>query len=130
MANEIVINTFIRAAKGKLELARQVQGLNRDMSGSGYSVGVQTISNVSHEALEVGTDIAAAGYAFFRNVDDDEGNFVEVGVEDGGGTFIPLIKLQPGDVALLPLSTTSVYARAYTGTGSAPVPLEFFVLSA
>lgn len=129
MANEIVVNTFIRVAKGKLELARQVQGLNRDMAGSGYSVGVQEISNVSHEAVEIGSDLSP-GYAFFRNVDDDDGNYVEVGVEDGGSTFIPLIKLQPGDVALLPLSTTSVYARAYTGTGSAPVPLEFFVLSA
>lgn len=122
MADEITINAFMRAAKGGLEIARQQNGLNRDMAGQAYSAEVQTIGFAAHEALDIGADLATASYAWFRNL--DETNFVEVGLEVSAA-FEPFIKLLPGEVALVPLATVALYAQADTGA----VKLEFIILA-
>lgn len=126
MANEITLNLGLRAAKDGVEIVRQINGLNRDWATAGYSANVQTISNTAHEALGVGADVATAGYCWLRNLDED--HYIDVGL-DVSATFYGLVRLGPGEAALLPVSTTSLYARAQTGTGTSPAKLEFIVLA-
>ena len=55
--------------------------------------GNQTIGFAAHEALTL-TDLTTLGVAFFRNRDAE--HFVQIGV-DVGGTFYPLVRLNPGE---------------------------------
>lgn len=72
---------------------------------------VQTIGFAAHEALAMG-DVAAAGYAFFRNLDAT--NFVLIGT-DAAGTFHPFAKLKKGEAGVIRLGTNAPYAKADTG---------------
>lgn len=121
MASEIQVSVALRATKGFLELSEQPTALQVDMAANTPGGGVQIIGFASHEALSNVSDIGTAGWAFFRNLDVT--NYVELGL-DVTGTFVPFCKLLPGEYALVPLSTTAVYAKANT----AAVNLRWLIL--
>lgn len=97
-----------------------VNGLRVSQAAIHKTSQVQTIGT-TYEALTVGADVATAGWAFFRNLDAT--NFVEIGLEVSSA-FQTLMKLMPGECALLPLATKALYARANT----AAVKLDFTIL--
>lgn len=121
MANEITYELYLKAAKGNLSIERRIPATKADMAGDAYSANVQTIAT-SSTAVTIAAAVSTAGFAFFRNLDAT--NFVEIGVEDGGSTFIAFAKLDPGQAAVVPLATTSIYAKADT----AAVLLETIVV--
>lgn len=121
MADEISVTARLTVANGSLAFDRNVVRKQFDQTTARVSGGVQTIGTGSHEALGVGADISSAGYAFFQNLDAT--NYVEIGIDDTG-TFEPLLKLEAGEVAVCPLTTTGVYAQANT----AAVELEFYII--
>ena len=121
MANEITINLSISAVKGFLSAYRAVQPLRVTLAGTRYSAGVQSIGFAAHEAVVIGSDVGTEGYAWFRNLDAD--NYVQLG-RDVSGTFYPLVKLKPGEAAILRLATDAVYAQAAVGA----VNLETLIL--
>ena len=65
-------------------------------------------------AVPIDTNVATYGWAVFLNLDPT--NYVEVGLQTGGTTFLPFIRLLPGDgAAELPLSPgVSYFARSHT----------------
>ena len=119
MANEITINYRLRMSKAGVNFDSTNQQLQRDMSGSRRAGQTQNIGTTK-EVLITG-DLATAGYGVFKNLDAT--NYVELGVV-AAGTFYPLVKLLPGDVALFPLTTLSVYAQANT----AAVDLDYAIV--
>jgi hypothetical protein len=122
VANEISVSITLGVTKGFLSIAKDVS-VKADMAGTHHSAGAQTIGT-SDEQIVFGSDVATAGFCWFRNLDAT--NYVDVGVHDGGGTFIAFGRLMPGQAALMPLATLSVYAKANT----AAVVLEFELIEA
>jgi hypothetical protein len=120
VASEISLTVVLTATKSFLSLDRRAT-LNIDMTGTRYGSTLQTIGT-SNEALNLNADIGTSGVFYLRNTDAT--NFVTIGVRDGSSTYIPLIKLKPGEVATGRLATSAVYAQANT----ANVVLEHTVL--
>lgn len=122
MADEISLSWNFRIAKDSLDQTRRGSG-RYDVTTAGYVAGTPSISHSAHEALPMG-DVATAGFARFKNLDST--NFVRVGV-DSGGTFIPFLKLMPGEESPpVRLATSAPYAKADT----AAVVLEYELWSA
>lgn len=119
MANEIQIDITLRAEKGFLREELRKQGFRADMAGLVVEKGVQTIGT-THEQVSIG-DVSTAGWAAFVNLDAE--NFIEIGVEVSAA-FHPLIKLMPGETAVLRLATNTFFAQADTD----PVNLHKFVI--
>lgn len=120
MANEIKATIQLTVAKGTLALTRSSQR-SIDMSGTNYTAGAQSIGTGAHEALTL-VDVSTAGYGFFVNTDTT--NYVEIG-RDSAGTFVPLVKLKPGEAALFRLASTAPYAKANT----AAVVLDWIIFA-
>lgn len=89
-------------------------------AASTFVANAQTIGTAA-EALIVG-DIGTAGYGAFKNADVT--NFVVLSLASDGSA--PFATLKPGQIAVLPLSTKVVYAKADT----APVILDYLITSA
>lgn len=120
MANEITLTMGMRVRKGGLAIDIATNQLARTLTGARRASQTQTIGTGAHEALVIG-DVSSAGYAFFKNLDGT--NYVELG-RDLTGTFVPFAKLLAGDIAMLPLTSTAVYAKANTGA----VELDYLIL--
>lgn len=117
----IQISATLHVNKGSLNRSIQLPPLNLAMSGTTRSGLAQTIGTTS-TALDFGTGFTSPGYGFFRNLDAE--NFIEIGVEDSGPTFIPMLRLNPGEYALVRLATATIFARA--DTDPALLDFEFF----
>lgn len=96
-ADEVTITTFFKVQNGDFDLTRNIANLKRDQTGRDSAQGIITVST-STTIVPVNTDVAIAGYTFFRNV----------GTNDI--TVNNCILLKPSDIALLRLSTTNVTA--------------------
>ena len=120
----IRVTNFIEAQQAGNEIARagraQARTYDTDEENPNASGGIVEIGT-TYAQLDVSSDITAAGYAYFENLDDT--NFIEVGLEVGAA-FEPMIQLDPGHSAILPLSTTAVFAQADT----AAAQLRYLVL--
>jgi hypothetical protein len=119
MSNEITVQMSLNCSKGFIYAADESGFVQSDFEGTLIARGVQSIPT-SATAIDTGT-LTTAGYAYFRNV--STANFIEIGT--GTGTFVPFVKLKPGEAALLRLSTTAPTARADT----LAVNLQYTILS-
>lgn len=117
MADEITLNLKVKYDKNGVVDSRTFSD-NVDVTGSATCGGVQTIGT-TEAALAIG-DIGTKGYARFLNIDAT--NYVEIG-SYVAATFYPLIKLKPGEAAIVRLSAVTVYARANT----ASVRLDYMI---
>ena len=121
MADEITITYGLRVNKGGVSVQVPTTQQQYDMTGSRRCSNTQNIGT-TQEVLVTG-DLATAGYGLFINLDAT--NFVEIGIVSGG-TFYPTIKLLPGQIALAPLATLAIYAKADT----AAVDLDYELIEA
>lgn len=121
MANEINIAAQLHVQNGNLEITKTVS-VQVDQEAAGYSAGMQSIGASSHEKINIASDIDTNGYAWFRNLDADE--TVRLGL-DVSSTFYPMVELAPGEVAMMRLYDTDIYALSL---GSGEVDLEWVVL--
>lgn len=119
MADEITTTTSIRLANGTVKTSRSPGSIQADQATARYVANVQDIGFAAHEALDLG-QVATPGVSWFMNQDDT--NYVEVGIDDTG-TFEPTVKLLPGEDAKLRLAGAP-YAKANT----AAVDLEYVIL--
>lgn len=108
MANELTYQFQTLLNNGLLSDAFASGSKAVDQSSAFLIRNVQTIAT-SAEALDMG-DVTTAGYAIFQNLDDT--NYVEIGVSG----FTAFIRLQPGEMALVPLATNAPYAQANTAS--------------
>ena len=126
MADEFKIIQTIQCVNGNFRFP-DFDGRRRKFDQTTQGGGVPGTINVPHSGTAAeGTliDLSAlttANWTLFQNVDPT--NYIELGVQDGGGTFIPFSRLQPGtDPAnseegmrtIIPINGAAIYARANT----------------
>jgi hypothetical protein len=109
MANEITISCSLSITKNGATVASSYAG-NATLAGEDMLTNTQNVGT-SAEAVVVG-DLASAGYAFFKNMDAT--NFIQLALDSGVSTQI-FAKLLPGEISLVKLATTTIYAKADTG---------------
>jgi hypothetical protein len=120
-ANAITITAQLSVLNGNLTLMRQANGLQFNQSGGQYSGGAVSVPT-SATALTL-TNSTVGGWGFFRNTDTT--NFITLGLTVSA-TYYPMVQIPAGGVALFPIGTTAIYAKADT----AAVTLDFDVLAA
>lgn len=110
MANEISINASLSVRKGNLSDTRSHSGsFTLNAASPAKAAGIASIGFAAHEAIPMG-DVSTAGWARFKNLDAT--NYVQIGT-DVTGTFVPFLKLMPGEPAgPLRLGTNAPYAKA------------------
>lgn len=112
MANEISVTASLIINDGaNYKVSIQPGAVQADMSAKAAAAGVITVGTAA-EAVAMG-DVGTAGWSHWRNLSSTTGEYVDIG---GGSTssFTPVIRLYPGEVALCPLASTTVIARAST----------------
>ncbi len=123
MANEIQITGSVRVRNGNFISNFSPGGITADQSTIGRGGHAQVIGNAASELVDFG-DISNAGWCTLKNLEAEGGNFVEYGLDGGGGTLDAVGRLLPGEFAILRL-TPSVAMFALADT--APVKLDVTV---
>jgi len=119
MADEITVNLSLSAKKGYLNFKEQTGNFLVTMNGTTGAGGIQTIGTTG-ELLGV-TDVASAGYAFFRNTSTT----INVDIGTGTTTFVAFLKLKPGETAVCRLGTNAPSAKAASST----VDLQYMIFA-
>lgn len=112
MANEISVTAALIINDGaNYKVSIQPGAVQADMSAKAAAAGVITVGTAA-EAVAMG-DVATAGWSHWKNLSTTSGEYVEIG---GGSTssFVPVVRLYPGEPGLFPLATTTVIVRAST----------------
>lgn len=117
MADEITVACKLSVVKGSLDLSFGPLSVTVDMSGTDGAHHTQTIGT-SAEALDIG-DITACGLLLIVN--RDETNYVTLRM---GAAGADVVKLKPGEPALLRLAANTPYALADTS----PCVVEYLLL--
>jgi hypothetical protein len=112
MASEISLSFSMRAKKDSvyLDTGTISKSLTVDMAGSKENRVTQAVGT-TYEAVAFNGDMASAGYCWMRN--QDPTNYVEIGLEVSAA-FYPFVKLLPGQIGLVPLSSATIFAKANT----------------
>jgi hypothetical protein len=108
MANEITATASLAVSKNGASIGNSV-GATVTLSGNAFFSNVQAIGTAA-EAVDV-QDLGSANYALFKNLDAT--NYVELALDSGVSTAV-FAKILAGGVALVPLKTTTIYAKANT----------------
>lgn len=123
MASEIACTFRVAATKGSLTRGRN-RSFNADWTTAHSTALVQTVpTTAAGTALSALTGITAGGWGWFTNL--DAVNYIEIGVQTGGTTFLPVMKLKPGEMVPFRLAVLTLFARANT----ASVDLEYEALN-
>jgi len=104
----------LRFYKGRASWEKPIPRMTIVQASAVVSSGSQSVGSAAHEVLRMG-DVTAPSVCYVRNLSDDYA--VQIGV-DVGGTFYPLLELEPGDD--LPLvgrfcSSAAVYVKGNGG---------------
>lgn len=121
MANQIRSQFGVKVTRDSEELVRRDMKIETIvMEGDYASSDVQEIGLVA-EALDVGADLAVAGFGVFKMLDDTAHNTIQIGTMDGT-VFTPFIEIHAGDPRfMVPIYTLDLYALATV----APADLQF-----
>jgi len=112
MAGVIQIQLGLSLTNGNLKVNVPTQNVSLVQAGSHSGAAVVDVTTTA-AALVFPSGIATAGYGYFQNLDPT--NYLQLGVEVSS-TFYPLVQIPPLGVALIPLATLTVYAKANTAT--------------
>lgn len=101
--------------KGRASWQKTVSHMKITQTSTLVSSGGQSVGSAAHEALAMG-DVTAPSICYVRNLSDDYP--LQIGIEVGG-TFYPVLELEPGDD--LPLigrfySSETIYVKGNGGT--------------
>ena len=124
MADEIEVNIglILNRPSSTQRLERKFSRTKFDQTGTNDIHATQSIGFAASEAIVV-TDIGTLGYALFMN--RDATNFVEIG-DVPVATFVPFVKLKPGEFAVMRLSDSITLLSAQADT--AAVDLESWII--
>ena len=106
MANEITARAALLITKNGIQSANDFTEQS-DLTGNAFFSNVQTIG-ISAEPVFFG-DLGSANIALFQNL--DPANYVELAL-DVPATAQVFVKLNPKAVAIIPLKTLAIYAKA------------------
>jgi hypothetical protein len=130
MADEINISLNVDVSSGNFRASFRPGTIQPDMAtiiGSDLS---QTIG-VTIENLNIGSDVVAGGYYWFRNLSTSTSTTFDPSIKisscaaTAAGTSFPFLNLRPGEYALGRCVTTSFSAIASTATAN----LQFGIMS-
>lgn len=120
MSNEITATFGLSVKNGKLNLPLPTEIIKINMTGTHMSSDVMPL-DTTPQFLPISISIATAGLSKFKNVSAT--NTIIVGRLDdddldeyGASTFLDLIALKPGEMAIFRLSTLNVAAKTVSGT--------------
>ena len=131
MADEINISLNVDVSSGNFRASFRPGTIQPDMAtiiGSDLS---QTIG-VTIENLNIGSDVVAGGYYWFRNLSTSTSVTFDPSIKIAScaateaGTSFPFLNLRPGEYALGRCVTTSFSAISSTATAN----LQFGIMSA
>lgn len=108
MANEISVSCSLSASKNGAAIASGQLTDTNDMSGDQMITNVQAIGTAA-EAVVLG-DVSTISYTVFKNMDAT--NYVDLSLNADASA--PFAKLRAGEIALVPLATATIYAKANT----------------
>jgi len=121
MANEITISQRLQITKDNLQFLFAPDTKTADLASVASAGGNQEIGTTA-EALDLNTDVAANGIAYFKNLSTSIP--VEIGISAYSQTtaattvMISLFRLNAGEAAIARPATTNIYAKAITSSGS------------
>ena len=130
MADEINISLNVDVSSGNFRASFRPGTIQPDMAtiiGSDLS---QTIG-VAWENLNIGSDVVAGGYYWFRNLSTSTSTTFDPSIKisscaaTAAGTSFPFLNLRPGEYALGRCVTTSFSAISSTATAN----LQFGIMS-
>ncbi len=108
MANEIQVTASLNVSKGGATIAStQTKSLN--MSGTDMILSPITVGT-SAAQISFGDISGAPAVVLFKNLDAT--NYIEIALDNAMSN--KFIKLLPGMIALVPLATGTIYAKANT----------------
>lgn len=111
MADEITVSAGLGIENGHLRLSDARAQFTDDQAAAVSHATVQAVGT-SDEAMSTG-DVATPGWVVMINFDDT--NYVEFGVRDSGGSFIPLGVLPPGAPCEFKVASgATIYLKANT----------------
>jgi len=110
--NALSVTTSLQVDNGEFKLLRQVNNYKVNQAAQALDYGIQTTTNSVTNSLNI-ANVTVPHYCFFRNLD-----------ETNVAIFVTLtLRLEPGDVAVLPVANTNM--TTYTTNGS--TKLEYFI---
>ena len=130
MADEINISLNVDVSSGNFRASFRPGQISPDMATIIGSDLVQTIG-VTIENLNIGSDVVAGGYYWFRNLSTSTSVTFDPSIKisscaaTAAGTSFPFLNLRPGEYALGRCVTTSFSAIASTATAN----LQFGIMS-
>ena len=131
MADEITIQLNIDVSSGNFRASFRPGQISPDMATIIGSDLVQTIG-VTIENLNIGSDVVAGGYYWFRNLSTSTSVTFDPSIKisscaaTAAGTSFPFLNLRPGEYAIGRCVTTSFSAISSTATAN----LQFGIMSA
>ena len=130
MADEITIQLNIDVSSGNFRASFRPGQISPDMATIIGSDLVQTIG-VTIENLNIGSDVVAGGYYWFRNLSTSTSVTFDPSIKisscaaTAAGTSFPFLNLRPGEYAIGRCVTTSFSAISSTATAN----LQFGIMS-
>ena len=130
MADEINISLNVDVSSGNYRASFRPGNIQPDMAtiiGSDLSQNIGT----SFENLNIGSDVVACGYYWFRNLSTSTSATFDPSIKiascaaTAAGTSFPFLNLRPGEYALGRCVTTSFSAISSTATAN----LQFGIMS-
>ena len=130
MADEINISLNVDVSSGNYRASFRPGNIQPDMAtiiGSDLSQNIGT----SFENLNIGSDVVAGGYYWFRNLSTSTSATFDPSIKiascaaNAAGTSFPFLNLRPGEYALGRCVTTSFSAISSTATAN----LQFGIMS-
>jgi len=118
MADEATVRLSLAFEKGRMSDSVALAATTYDVSGNNYTRNIQDVGFAAPEAIALG-DLTVGGWCYFRNLEADGGNFVQLYAATGETAFI---KLKAGEAAIFPMIAAAPFAQADT----AAVRLLFF----
>ena len=130
MADDINISLNVDVSSGNFRASFRPGQISPDMATIIGSDLVQTIG-VTIENLNIGSDVVAGGYYWFRNLSTSTSVTFDPSIKisscaaTAAGTSFPFLNLRPGEYAIGRCVTTSFSAISSTATAN----LQFGIMS-
>jgi hypothetical protein len=123
MADEITVAGRISIKKGNLEQVFAPSTLLVDLASENAVGGNQVIGTNPESLVYNSTDVAANGYAYFRNLSTSA--TITLNHATSTTAYTAFVRLEPGEFAIHRVASTSIHAQASTTTAV----LQYLILS-
>ncbi len=126
MANEITITGRLTINAGNLQHTFSPATRLADLASQAAAGGQQVIGTTA-EALTMNSDVAANGYAYFKNISSTIS--IDIARATSAGTFAAMIRLLPNEFLIARVASTNIYAQAIESGGVSTAALQYQVFS-